>query len=823
MEIISESGRMIRSTHNDITFSRSQYRTIPTFAFIPEAGQVAIPEAIDLGLPSGIKWASFNLGAAMPEENGYYYAWGETSPKTDYSWASYRWCMGSVNTMTKYCQNAEYGYEGFTDEKTVLDPEDDAAYVNLGGNWRMPTDAEMTELRDNCSWEWTTQNGVYGRLVTGPNGNSIFLPAAGDWDSGAGSYGDYWSSSLYPNSDYVFDAWYLYLNSGNVGKGSSLRCFGLSVRPVYDDRPAATIETHVPTNIGPCSVEIPFTFSTSEVVNNVGIVYSTNVNDPVVGNCGDGSGSAYYSSEGSSMIVSGLKPNTTYYARAFITLNEENGAKVYGNTIQFKTKELSYKTEYVDLGLSVAWATCNLGSSTPSNVGGYYGWGETVPTSLRTGGYKWNGPDGFTKYNATDGKGTLEASDDAASVILGGKWRMPTNDELTELRNSCTWTPAIRDGVKGCTVTGPNGKSIFIPISRGYSEYFTAEFLSSTLDLYYGYQYAHALSYDFNNNFIYYHSTFRDWGTPIRPVYDDSATNPEISIPEPIDLGLSVKWATFNLGATKPEGIGDEFAWGEKQPKDRYGLDNYLWYSRLDGQYTKYNWRSDYGPVDNKIFLDVEDDAATSILGDGWRMPTMEEMMELIYHCDWTYFENYQGSGISGCVVRGKKEGYTDNFIFIPSGLYQSSSLQISERIIRGPYAQVGMVAGNKYYEENGKYGLLSTLSRSDGYKIRPVSGPRSSYSILPINVEFGDVTIGTTAQESVLITNTGELPIEMTFRFRAPFSTDASSISLNKGESMTIKVSFTPDQAVKYQGETYVSFMGMPLVDLINVYGTGK
>ena len=207
-----------------------------------------VPEAVDLGLPSGLKWASFNLGASAPEEYGDFFAWGETEPyysnqdpltwkegkKSGYSWSSYKWCMGDKNTMTKYCNIASYGYNGFTDTKTVLDPEDDAARANWGGTWRMPTDAEWTELRQNCTWTLTTQNGVNGRLVTASNGNSIFLPAAGyRTDTGlwnVGSLGFYWSSSLGTGDPYFALA--VYCGSGHVSRSNIDRYSGFSVRPV---------------------------------------------------------------------------------------------------------------------------------------------------------------------------------------------------------------------------------------------------------------------------------------------------------------------------------------------------------------------------------------------------------------------------------------------------------------------------------------------------------------------------------------------------------------------------------------------------------------
>ena len=135
-------------------------------------------EWVDLGLPSGTLWATCNVGANAPEEYGDYFAWGETEPKEVYTWETYKWCNGNKDTLTKYC-----GSDGSVDNKTELDPEDDAAYVNWGPSWRMPTKEHQQELIDNCTWVWTTCNGVNGQLVTGPNGNTMFLPAAGFcWD-----------------------------------------------------------------------------------------------------------------------------------------------------------------------------------------------------------------------------------------------------------------------------------------------------------------------------------------------------------------------------------------------------------------------------------------------------------------------------------------------------------------------------------------------------------------------------------------------------------------------------------------------------------------
>ncbi|WP_159445544.1 methyl-accepting chemotaxis protein [Porphyromonas crevioricanis] len=188
-------------------------------------------EYVDLGLPSGLKWARCNLGASKPGDNGDYYAWGETEPKTDYVWATYKW--GTEDNLNKYNK---------TDRKTVLDPEDDAATAALGAPWRMPTAGEILELvnPDNCTWTWIKRDDVNGygvngyKVVSKKNGNSIFLPAAGNRNGydldGAGRWGGCWSSSLVgPGSDYARS---LHFGSGQHDWSNSRRCYGWAVRPV---------------------------------------------------------------------------------------------------------------------------------------------------------------------------------------------------------------------------------------------------------------------------------------------------------------------------------------------------------------------------------------------------------------------------------------------------------------------------------------------------------------------------------------------------------------------------------------------------------------
>lgn len=193
-------------------------------------------EYVDLGL--SVKWATCNVGATKPEEYGDYFAWGETEPKKDYSWGTYKWCKGSRNTLTKYCTNkTNKKGSSVSVDKTVLALQDDVAHVKWGGKWRMPTKEEFKELCEKCTWEWKSLNGVVGHLVTGPNGNSIFLPAAGYRDGTdlyyRGLHGYYWSATLLEhNSGYACT---LYFRGGssywNVWYD---RYYGFSVRPVTD-------------------------------------------------------------------------------------------------------------------------------------------------------------------------------------------------------------------------------------------------------------------------------------------------------------------------------------------------------------------------------------------------------------------------------------------------------------------------------------------------------------------------------------------------------------------------------------------------------------
>ena len=196
-------------------------------------------EYVDLGLPSGTLWATCNVGAAKPEGYGNYYAWGETKPQASnaYSWNSYKHANGSYDKLTKYCNDSKYGNNGFTDNLTTLQSGDDPAAANWGSGWRTPSKSQWDELLANTTNQWTTRNGVSGRLFTSKkNGQTLFLPAAvGRWRGeldGTGSYGYYWSRSR--GTDDPDSAWYLGFNSDGCYVSRTYRCKGFSVRPVRE-------------------------------------------------------------------------------------------------------------------------------------------------------------------------------------------------------------------------------------------------------------------------------------------------------------------------------------------------------------------------------------------------------------------------------------------------------------------------------------------------------------------------------------------------------------------------------------------------------------
>ena len=212
---------------------------------------------VDLGLPSGILWATMNVGANSPEEYGNFYAWGETEPKSDYTSSNYKWCNGDLNTLTKYCNDSYYG---LVDNKAILDKEDDAANANWGGDWRMPTKEERDELYKNCTWSKAKYKGTNGYVVISKiNGNMLFIPASGCFGNSIyfneGEYANYWTSSV--NLSIPYEAYDMSYEEWDEGS----REFGQNVRGVL----SSTISNPVVPSDG-SFVAKPFSVSASRTV-----------------------------------------------------------------------------------------------------------------------------------------------------------------------------------------------------------------------------------------------------------------------------------------------------------------------------------------------------------------------------------------------------------------------------------------------------------------------------------------------------------------------------------------------------------------------------
>ena len=221
-------GASAQNTHDIVVWHGTQSQTIQAVDSITFVESKVEPTYVDLGL--SIKWGTCNIGAKNPEDFGNFYQWGDVATKESYDWDTYKYGTDRTN-LEKY---------NVKDGKTVLDPEDDAAIVNLGEGSRMPTPAEIKELVDNCTWEWTTVDNVKGYKVTAKNGNSIFLPAAGVMFTKnpyyGGQYGYYLSNTLREGEEsYVkmYAQGFSFQSDKYQTDDRIARNYGITVRPVH--------------------------------------------------------------------------------------------------------------------------------------------------------------------------------------------------------------------------------------------------------------------------------------------------------------------------------------------------------------------------------------------------------------------------------------------------------------------------------------------------------------------------------------------------------------------------------------------------------------
>ena len=808
-------------------------------------------EYVDMGL--SVHWATCNIGASSPERVGQYYAWGETEVKAEYDWSTYKY-GDSEGYMTKYCPNPAYGVNGYSDSLTVLEPDDDVAQVLWGDDWRMPTYEEITELIENCDFQWIEQGDVIGYYVTsrveGYEKSSIFLPY--NEDMGAVCF---WSSSVaFRQSNYAS------LLVDNTNRYIYARCNGLPIRPVrpneYYVEPTLTLSSH----------------ELTVVVGNYSQI------SPIVGNSWISPTEVTWISSDTTVATVDIYGTITAKAEGTATITaiyKDQSADCVITVME------ASKPQYVDLGLSVKWATFNVGANFETDPGDYFAWGETEPyyasiTRDYTDGYvyadwkngKESGYDSYSyrwitydndgvmsvakyvnnsNYGTVDNKLVLELTDDAANVNWGDGWRTPTYAEFQELFDNCelTWTEI--NGVYGYVarsyVDGYENNYIFLPAAGGFFGDTGEDFTS------YGYYWTSTL-YNSNNYAAYYANVensklsgyYRYCGFSIRPVrsYDASdvryidldkkelaltinstgelevvtlngaghqiaidsllevvwsttdenvatvdngkvkavgvgtctitasygdmvaecpviVEDPSQAVPEYVDLGLGVKWATFNVGSFRPEILGDLFAWGETEPYYEAGYAQSTEPVWKDGK-VGYNWISyRYAEVDSagivtptkyvsdgKLILEPTDDAATQLWGSEWRTPTLEDFIELAENC---YYELVDINGVTGLRFTSNVKGYEGNSIFIPYVGYRSR-LAFYDNLYpywtSTAYENDAIYAYYINFQQRGSFGLDYYTSRFLGMPIRPVQNfDDSNIEGIGLNITENHIAVG--------------------------------------------------------------------------------
>ena len=670
---------------------------------------------VDMGL--SVLWATCNLGASAPQALGDFYAWAEIEPKEFFSWGNYRYCsFPQANGMDKYTVEGSTHQYLAPDNLTRLEAADDVATVLLGKEWHIPTNEEFAELVRNSTLDTLTVDGMAGirftSKVPGFEGRSIFIPYSGEmngnepldrgkqlalWSSmaGSGSQGGCFSTISRLNGMVGMDDMSpleVLRMAVDLSMGSNCyenRFIGMNVRPVRSLTEDMFATLSLPAG------SLLLSYGEMHNLNAVMMPSGRPVNQTSVTWSSSAPGVVSVYSDGSITAVG--------IGECVITA-ESGGRKAQMHVSVGKTFP-----EPVDLGLSVKWASANLGATHPGDAGGYFAWGETSP---KTGPYtrekyrfmnkngektKYDFGSVFRSNHPLDCKENLDPEDDVARAVLGNGWRMPDVHELWELQNFCTWETIKTEDSSGYLITsrvpGFEGNSIFLPFAGYVSDFvlrgegviqgkgYSANYLTSTLEQGIG--------------------DSRIWtGQSVRPVLELTPEEKETrkaitfagepagpSVHNMVDLGLSVLWADCNLGSASPEQPGGKYSWGETSEKIYYSKYNYRYMKYFEDEnwwwYSKYigndkNYHESF--VDGKTRLDPEDDAVHVNWGGEWRTPTKEEYAELFRNCECTPDTI---NGVRGYTFRSKVPGYTSNSIFLPytsgdafaQGRYMTSDL----------------------------------------------------------------------------------------------------------------------------------------------------
>ena len=651
----TEGKQMEIKTTKPQTITRSRLLKMPAVTY-EGTTPVIEHQYVDLGLPSGLKWATCNVGADNPEEYGDYFAWGEIEPyyssldpltwkegkSAGYNWSSYKWCNGSENTLTKYNNNSSYG---MVDNKTILDLDDDAARANWGGNWQMPNDSDWAELWNNCTREWVEYDVPGFKLTSNINGNTIFLPAAGlmanaDVLGDEGSKGYYWSVDLRTSKPSTANCIHFY-STGEEFKSYSHRNFGFQVRPVTQD----------PNNVAVSGVEINSS-NLSLVVGEAETLIATVKPDNATNK------SVIWSSTNNAIAEVDQNGNITAKAAGTVTITATTSDGDY-----MASCEVTVTTTYVPVSsITLDKTTVTLQKDLTVNLVA-----TVLPDNANVKTVIWTSSDssvatvdqdGFvTAISAGTATITVTTSDGGRTATCTVTVVVPVTD--ISLNKTRTTLPVGATESLTATITPSNAtdKSVTWFSSNTNVATVTDSGIVSA-------KAAGSATITVTTN---------DGGKcatcSVTVVQCDGEDNGHYYVD--LDLPSGLRWAICNVGTDRPEGYGNYFAWGETEPKSEYKWITYKFCNGSSTTLTKYNSVIDYGSVDNKVTLELADDAARANWQGKWRMPTKEEFDELINSSNCTT-ETVHQNNVYGIKITSKKNG---NSIFIPGAYYWSSSL----------------------------------------------------------------------------------------------------------------------------------------------------
>ena len=689
----------------------------------------AADEAVDLGL--SVKWSPKNLVATTTYE-------GQAYTFTHFGWGD----------VTGFNQTDSLRYFPVLHPTVNItgDENRDIAKKLWGDEWRLPNEKEVQELL-SCTWTWDAENGGY--TVTGTNGNSIFIEADGQRElkdiKDQTLIGYYWTGVFNKEDDTQAFA----LRFDNVDKTLEAvrRSLGLAIRPVFG-KPKLEVSTtaqmldyrdeYVSVDSTRAKFQFVYTLEGNiEQAGDYGLLWGEKGASLEIGGSGShqvkASGTLSEGDNSWTYTLTGLTAGKKYEVRTFLMID---GSPKYGDVFAFSTAERFPEPRYVDMGTSVRWAEWNMGAQEAADFGLYFGWGDVAGDMTSTNPYDY-----AKGFNAADKTIAGNTKYDVAALRWGGKWRMPTEAELLELAENSTWTREERHSATGERISGYlvtskiSGNSIFLP-AGGYYEGTQSDRVNS---------YALYWCGDFDTSEglpVYYRmnaspirkTNVKYMRTLIRPVYvlatdpanynggegggtdpDDPDTPVDPSDPDTpevrpsagiaVDLGLSVKWANYNIGATCETDAGYYIAWGDTIPRESYSTSTYIHYNASTSSYV------DLDNPFNKSEYTL--DAARHQWGGSWRVPTQEEMSELWLECTWTWKENYKSSGVNGFLIVSNKN---KNSIFLPACGYMSGS-------------PATLKSGS-----SGRYWTSSHETRREGYSLNLMFTSSTSQSDVQAN-----------------------------------------------------------------------------------------